>query len=392
VRSKHRSDALFVLSGVAVRIAHKMRLHRDGSFLGLSPFETEMRRRLWWHVVHLDFRISDLLGVKLSLDLFIGDTKMPLNVEDEDLNPDMVDFPPERTGLTSVVICLVRCEIGEFLRRFSPLSPNGIDWDNLSSPDVTLAKKDSMINQLQDMLESNFVRYCDPSNTLHIFLSIMVRCAICKITLFAHDPRRHAKSPSKIPQSERDIIFTNATKLLEYVNLIRSSPGLEKYMWQIGTSFLWNALLFVLAETRYPKVGPEMNKLWKLIGVVLSKYPLMFERKGGPVFAALGKWTLKAWDDHVEASKSEGLGEPLEPDYISAIRLARAPATESTSNQNHPMTLAPATGNEENALLNFDTFTTYDFSDLAAFEFNSNELVQWDGLFVGEVSGRTDLM
>jgi hypothetical protein len=362
---------LFVLSGVAVRLAHRMRLNRDGSFLGLSPFETEMRRRLWWHVVHTDLRISDLLGAKFSLDLFTSDVKMPLNVADEDLDPDMVEFPPESKGLTSVVVCLIRCELGEFLRNFPSLSPQEVGWDNLSNPDITLAKKDSVINQLQDHLESNYIRYCDPSDTLHTFVSISIRCAICKIRLYAHDPRRLADSPSKIPQSERDIIFANATKWLEYVKVIRSSPGLEKYMWQIGTSFLWNALLYVLIEERQPRLGSEGEKLWKLVGDVLSKYPQMFDAKTGPVFAALGNWTLKAWDNYVAASKTEGLLEPSEPEYINSIRLARAPATYRTDIQNQQMSLAFVSTNEEISLLDFDAFDSYDFSDLLTSEFNS---------------------
>jgi hypothetical protein len=340
----------------------------------------------------MDFRISDLLGVKLSRDLFTGDTKLPSNVPDEDLNPDMVDFPPDRKGLTSVAICLIRCEVGEFLRGFSGLSPHDVGWDILSSPEITLAKIDSMINELQDHLESKYIRYCDPSNTLHTFLSIMIRCAICKIKLYAHDPRRLPNSSDKIPQSERDIIFTNATKFLEYVNLIRSNPGLEKYMWQIGTSFLWSSLLFVLIEARQPQVGPQAEKLWTLVGDALSKYPQMFEIKTRPVFATLGQWILKAWDDHTAAARSEGRVEPAEPGYINAIRLAREPATGYPPSQTGLMTSAPITINEENPLPGFDTFTSYDFPDLLALELNSDEWVHWESLVVGELSAQTDIM
>ena len=136
----------------------------------------------------MDFRISDLLGAKPSMDLFSCDAKMPLNVADEDLSPDMVDLPPEGNGITSIVVCLIRCEITEFLRKFSSPFPNDVHWEILTNPDITLAKKDSMINQLEDLLETKYLRYCDPSNTLHHFSLIMVRSAICKIRLFTHNP------------------------------------------------------------------------------------------------------------------------------------------------------------------------------------------------------------
>jgi hypothetical protein len=404
VRSNHRSDTLFVLSGVAVRLARKMGLHRDGSSLGLSPFETEMRRRLWWHIVHMDFRISDLLGTKPSMDLFSGDAKMPLNVADEDLSPDMVDLPPESNGITSIVVCLIRCEVAEFLRKFSSPFQNDVRWEILTNPDITLAQMDSRINQLEDLLERKYLRYCDPSNTLHHFTSIMVRSAICKIKLFAHNPRRFANRGVKVPQSERDIIFTNATKLLEYVNLVRGNQSLDKYMWQIGTSFLWNSLLYVLIEARHRKVGPEVNRLWQLIGVVLSKYPQMFEKTTGAVYAALGKWTLEAWDDYLAATKVEGLPKPPTPEYINAIRRCRTPSVESPSDQKDPTDFGPVTGksagdcniqarrHDRNPLSGLEPFASYDFSNLLSFEMDPDEWVQWESLVAGEGLGQTDIM
>lgn len=49
--------SLWTLLGVAVRIGQGLGLHRDGTSLGLSPFEIEMRRRLWWNIVVLDARV-----------------------------------------------------------------------------------------------------------------------------------------------------------------------------------------------------------------------------------------------------------------------------------------------------------------------------------------------
>ncbi|KAH7309934.1 putative C6 transcription factor [Rhexocercosporidium sp. MPI-PUGE-AT-0058] len=404
VRSNHRSDTLFVLSGIAVRLARKMGLHRDGSYLGLSLFETEMRRRLWWHIVHVDFRISDLLGAKPSMDLFSGDAKMPLNVADEDLSPDMVDLPPESNGITSIVVSLIRCEFAGFLRKLSSPFPNDVRWETLTNPDITLAKKDSMINQLEDRLERKYLRFCDPSNTLHHLVSIMVRSAICKIKLFAHNPRRFANRGVRVPQSERDIIFTNATKLLEYVSLVRGNQSLDKYRWQIGASLLWNPLLYVLIEARHRKVGPEVDRLWQLIGVVLSKYPQMFEKTTGAVYAALGKWTLEAWDDYLAATKVEGLPEPLTPEYINAIRLCRTPSVESPSNQEDLTDFGPVTGkpansyntqarrHDRNPFSDHEPFASYDFSNLFSFEMDPDEWVQWENLVAGEGLAQNDIM
>lgn len=47
-RYQYDSNTYLILTGVAVRIAQGMRLHRDGEALGLAPFEVQMRRRLFY--------------------------------------------------------------------------------------------------------------------------------------------------------------------------------------------------------------------------------------------------------------------------------------------------------------------------------------------------------
>ncbi|OAG36050.1 hypothetical protein AYO21_09768 [Fonsecaea monophora] len=388
VRMCLRHDTQFILSGVAVRLALKMGLHRDGESLGLSLFETEMRRRLWWHIVHIDFRAADMLGMRPSLDLTIGDTKMPLNVEDEDLSPDMVDPPPERDGITSIAMCLVRCDIMNSLRSLaSPLS-NGVHWDILTSPDTTTAKKDGVINQMQDLWERKYLRYCDPSNPLHTFTSVMIRSGICKMRLLAHSPRRRlAGRRVKIPQAERDIVFANAAKLLEYAVLVFGNQALQKYAWRISTSYLWDTMLCVLIEARHRKPGPELDRLWQLIGVVISQKSEAFKESTGPVYLALSKWTLEVWDDHVATARSEGLPEPVTPEYITAMRQSFRASRQSSGRRPTDQDFASLgnfqAGNQGGGyLLESDTLD-YNFPDLVSFEMDPNEWTQWEQLLSG---------
>jgi hypothetical protein len=74
VRDIYEPRALYSLIGVAVRIAQVMGLERDGTFLGLTPFETELRRRIWWQLKMHDFRTAELCGLAKFRDL-VSDIK-----------------------------------------------------------------------------------------------------------------------------------------------------------------------------------------------------------------------------------------------------------------------------------------------------------------------------
>ncbi|KAL7784305.1 hypothetical protein V8C37DRAFT_396065, partial [Trichoderma ceciliae] len=128
-------------------------------------------------------------------------------------------------------------------------------------PEIPLATKDCVINEIEDHLEIKYLRHCDLPNLLHTctFTSIMMRSAVRKTRLFAHNRRQFVHRHSKASQKDHNIALFNAMKLLEYTNMIQEGRmGLDKYMWQIGTSYC--------GEFRSRTTGPDVDKAWLLIG------------------------------------------------------------------------------------------------------------------------------
>lgn len=58
LRRNDDARIIWTLTGLIVRIAQNLGIHRDGSHFNVSPFEIEMRRRLWWQICLLDARAS----------------------------------------------------------------------------------------------------------------------------------------------------------------------------------------------------------------------------------------------------------------------------------------------------------------------------------------------
>ena len=384
-----------MLSGIAVRLARRMGLHRNGISLGLSPFESELRTRLWWQIVHIDLRASEISGAVASKDLFLGDVKFPLNIEDEDLYPDMTELPSERIGITPMVLCLLRCDLSELHDGLESNDRGWLRYDRLINTDMSIEEKDNLISKMEDLLERKYLRYCDPSNSLHCFVSVIARSSICKMKLLAHNPRQFSSRGIKVPQKDRDIIFTSGTKFLEYGNLLQSTPGLRKYMWQIRSGFIWDSLVYVLIETRHRKVGPEVDGVWKLINGVFSNYPNIFAEASDALETAIGTWTLQVWDGCVAARNAQGLSEQPTPDYIRSLRQGRRPntAVESSIKPNGQKEDGNIAGNSISyakdqsfgqvgyPVNDFGLQEAYDYSNLLSFDLDPNEWLQWERLF-----------
>src|ERR1700738_4114458 len=135
----HETPSLWVLSGIAVRIGQKMNLHRDNPSNRGSVFDNEMRKRLWGQIIFLDTRAArQEIGQILNN---IGDIKLPLNVNDTDLYPDMGHVPVEHTGPTEMIFCLIKYETREvFLNSPHARALDG-DVQKLGSTSISVASK-----------------------------------------------------------------------------------------------------------------------------------------------------------------------------------------------------------------------------------------------------------
>ena len=114
VRTVYDSHTFWILTGIAVRIAERIGLHRDGEGLGLKPFDVQIRRRVFWQLLPLDGLSGQICGTGIAMDSKNWDTKQPLNINDTDIWPGMDEPPTPREGATDMIFCLARTEIGKF--------------------------------------------------------------------------------------------------------------------------------------------------------------------------------------------------------------------------------------------------------------------------------------
>ena len=90
------TDGSLVISMI-LHLAMRMGYHRDPDhFPEISPFEGEMRRRVWTTILQLDLVLSLEMGLPRSATDKHIDTKLPRSLHDDDFGEDTTELPPPR--------------------------------------------------------------------------------------------------------------------------------------------------------------------------------------------------------------------------------------------------------------------------------------------------------
>ncbi|CAG7918507.1 unnamed protein product [Penicillium olsonii] len=96
IRTDADKDIWFLLA-LEVNLAMRMGYHRDPShFAGISPFQGEMRRRLWATVLMGDILISNQMGMPRMISDSKWDTSEPRNLNDTDFDEQSTELPLSR--------------------------------------------------------------------------------------------------------------------------------------------------------------------------------------------------------------------------------------------------------------------------------------------------------
>lgn len=311
--------SLWILTGVATRIGQRSGLHRDGSALGLSVFEAEMRRRLWWQINLIDAYAEKLAGVGRMFVL--GDVQIPLNVNDSELNPDMRDPPKEHDGPTEMMFFLIRCHVGDFLRRSGPNNAYDGTWSRLSQSGVPIANKDKAIDEFEELLKRKFLNYCDESIPSHLMAAYLSRAVICTMRFIAHNPDQYEDKGASMPQKEKDLLFDNCVKVISYQNMAFIIKGTQGFAWHVNMHFQWKAFIYILNELRYRTSGEDAELGWQQVQMVYERHPDFIADSKRALPVAVGNLAIKAWEAFVA---SRGIPDSETPHFISVLRSQRA--------------------------------------------------------------------
>ncbi|RKK83967.1 hypothetical protein BFJ69_g2269 [Fusarium oxysporum] len=99
LRAKVSDTNLWFLMGKVVQLAICKGYHRDSTKVPgsrISPFDGEMRRRVWVCLYQLDSLMSFQMGLPSMIPSDFCDTELPRNLNQSDFYPGIAELPPSR--------------------------------------------------------------------------------------------------------------------------------------------------------------------------------------------------------------------------------------------------------------------------------------------------------
>ena len=316
--------------GVAIRIAQRMGIHSESALAKCTTVEAEMRRRLWWSLILFDTRIGEIADSKTATLDPTWDCKIPLNVNDSDLRPEMKGPPAIQGKSTDALFAVVRSELGEYIRHTefhldftSPaLKPIAKHLQNGPAPEG------GELSKLEEMIEDQYLKSCDQENPIHFMTLWTTRAYLAKYRLLEHHSRYSSSSVHQTAQ--RDAATSHALRMLECDTKIMTSPLTKGFLWLNQSHFPFPAYIQIAQDLRRRPTSGLAHQAWE---VMSDNYEAWFDsqfRDDSPFFHIFTKIVLQAWEAYEAASKQ--LGETLTPRIVSSIRYTLAQIARHAQN------------------------------------------------------------
>jgi hypothetical protein len=306
--------------GVAIRIAQRMGIHSESALAKCTVVEAEMRRRLWWSLILFDTRISEIANSKTTTLDPTWDCKIPLNVNDSDLRPEMKGPPAIQGKSTEALFAVVRSELGEFIRH----TVFHLDFTNPALKPIAKhlhagpAPEGGELVKLEEMIEDQYLKSCDQENPIHFMTIWTTRAYLAKCRLLEHHSR-YSTSSVRRTEAQRDAATAHALRMLECDTKIMTSPLTKGFLWLNHFYFPFPAYIQIVQDLRRRPISEQARQAWE---VMSDNYEAWFDSQFGddsPLFQIFTKIVLQAWEACEVASKQ--LGETLtSPRIVSSIR------------------------------------------------------------------------
>lgn len=334
-----------------------MGMHRDGEVLGLSPFETEIRRRVWWQIMMVDAKYALMSGLSHSMLPRVWDTKEPKNVNDADLFPAATEPVQDREGPTEMIMVMVFNRLARFLAETPGVEPMILlsDHEAFRGPNGPSSQQIEVYRVLIANLATSLLeitdKFCDPTaGPLHE-MALEVKAEVLQKLEHMLLPAKEREFSDEV-KTPADNVFQVAVEATTHDNEIKMKARNNLFAWFSRLYFQDNMFMFIVGQLCIRTTGKLVEKAWIAVETTYDNYPDLYDVTQRS-YHQIALYVLRAWRTRVAVlrARSNLSGIPFEvPEFINKLRAIMPAQDESASSttsgpQSTPQgTSGPGTG------------------------------------------------
>ena len=348
-----------------------------------------MHLRIWWHLCVLDSRVPEDHGFQPTVDLMNQHLRLPLNVNDNQIYPEMTKLPAESAGWTEMSFFLIQTESCRFIHPF-------LDAQQHHSSDVLLDINEKR-KRIQDpgSYLSNKYGISAESETLsdlqrNAIQHVTTACKKMEFVLQLREEiclRRRNDAPPSMSKKSFDL----ACNALESSHVLKEGH-VRRFKWFFNMYTQWYVLSYVFRCLCITPCGLEADRAWDLAeanfprGSGRRNHPTMQEENGhGRIWRLLKLLRRRVWSLRQNAQRPTATTDdsarllPSEMDFTSQLLSnGEIPLATDTTAGNHK---APALFELDHDFVTNATPSTFDSLSLFVPEIQS--LPDWNAIING---------
>lgn len=267
---------LTALFSLALRLAQQIGLEYDpeGRF---PPYETELRRRLWFHLCGLEARTAEESRSRNAVYLKHSNVQLPKNLNDCDLGPLMHLAPESRDGVTDMTFPILRFEIHKLIFGLHDIR-RGYDSKVKQEGSGVSDQLNEFFDNSMANLHKLYMQHMHPTRPYDWMCLTFIQGLEPKARTIIEFP--DGPVPTKeMPKEERMRILRYSVQILHNTHGLAVDERISDWNWYFQGYVQWHALAIVVAELGWSQDNEFSNNAWRVLDPLLTDWDKVYKRK-----------------------------------------------------------------------------------------------------------------
>ncbi|KAH7175244.1 hypothetical protein EDB81DRAFT_895687 [Dactylonectria macrodidyma] len=267
LRESDQSRFVWTMTALAVRLANGLGLnqvHRRSEEYGdtsLSPYDTEISLRLWLSIWLLDFRTAIDQRTDFLIPEVIHEAKLPLNIDDSDLDPASNNHPPLKTGMTEMAPTLIKYKIGVFMKNVSSHSAN-------HPSQVGIVK---MAAECKKLIEEEYFQDSVDDHSFYQFTTLTTQLFFAELPLIILHPTLACGARDNLSREQTDNLLSLSIDMIQCSHEMAALWTWPRWAKQPCNHAHWDAIESLLTELCiHPGRRRLAPKIWNAIDLAIG--------------------------------------------------------------------------------------------------------------------------